>query len=170
MIKKFWVIRSRQKLYSGLSFGIAGVISAYTLLTMTVLEKTLSVRPYWWNDGVTQAGKYALLVIPVLEFLAAFLLYRLSLRDTLPRPFKRWAAQNPEQQARQMSFYGENAAITGVLLTAFLTFWQLGLLNSAKGIPGFYPLVVWLLLIAIPLHGGWAAFRIRAMGKPQLPS
>jgi hypothetical protein len=115
VIKQIWTIRSRYKLFIGLSFAIAGVILGYSALNLTVLPETIL-----WNDG--EVSKYALLVIPVFSLLLCVGFYLLS--------------------RRLCGLWSEMFTACCFLQAMFLAFLQLRYLNIAKGIPRFSDLIL----------------------------
>lgn len=115
MIKQIWTIRSRYKLFIGLSFAIAGVILGYSALNLAVLPETIP-----WSDS--KASKYALLAIPTLSLLLCVGFYLLS--------------------RRLSGLWNEMFTACCFLQAMFLAFLQLRYLNIAKGIPHFSDLIL----------------------------
>lgn len=145
MIKNIWVVRSREKLFWGLTFAISGVMLGYTLLNLTVLTDTIPWRQFLFSP-VTELSKYALLTLPILSFLPTILLWRFV------RQMPAKAADptiSAEKSEKQKGFLRSTCVYGAFLLSLFFFFWQMDRLNTAKNLPGFPPFVPLALLAGL---------------------
>lgn len=156
MIKQIWTIRSKKKLFTGLSFGIAGFMLFYSALTLLVMENRISWENNPFGSVDAQVSKYFLLLLPLLSILCCTLLYLLSKRTTLPFRSKKKPATAQQIEAFQNGCIGEN-----FLFSLFLAFIQLDKLDTAKGTVGFSSLVPILLVLAMIVFLIWSAVKIR---------
>lgn len=141
MIKKYWVVRSREKLFWGLTFAISGVLLVYTLLNLTVLSDTIPWRQFLFTP-VTELSKYALLTLPILSFLPTILLWQTSGKTADP-------AIPTEMSEKQEHFVRSTRVYGAFLLSLFFFFWQIDRLNTAKSLPGFPPFVPLAFLVGL---------------------
>lgn len=147
MIRKFWIVRSRSKLFWGLTFAISLFMLGYTLLNLLVLEDRVPWYPFF-APAEGERSKYLLLLLPLISLLFGLLLYLDFRRNALPRLFYRAGSSDALRQKR-LAVYQTMELYAAFLLALFLSFWQLDRLNGAKQLPGFAPLVPILLLAAL---------------------
>ena len=161
MIKQFIDIRSRAKLFTGLSFTISGLMLGYTLLNLLVLEDIIPWKAAVLQQAPILASKYVLLLLPGCSLLICVLLYLDSRRSKLPPLFRLGEPDSPARLAiyRQGSI-GVN--FIAALLAAFCTLDQL---NTAKQLPGFGWFVPLLCLIALILFAGFQLRRLAAVSE-----
>ena len=163
IIKQLFIIRSKRKLFWGLSFAVSAFSLFYTLLCVLVLDEQVPWHPF--SGEIVLISKYLLFVLPALSLLLCILLFQLSHKDKLPWMARR-KAPTPEGRAyqqgiRQVTFVGGS-----FLLSLFLFFRQMDRLDTAKGISGFSPIVWGLLLLALIIFLGYMFLKLYRSGEP----
>lgn len=144
MIKKFWVVRSREKLFWGLNLAIALLSAGYTLLTVLVLDDRIPFR-HFMIDDLAMKSRFWLFSLPLITCLLLGLFYFLRRRELI-LPSLKSRSLSAEATAKRQSLYLERLAYGTFPLILFLFFWQISRLNTAKIQPGFSLLIPLLCL------------------------
>ncbi|WMJ22548.1 hypothetical protein RBG61_11185 [Paludicola sp. MB14-C6] len=142
MIKQIWSIRSNAKLFNGLNFVITLFSLLYTILILFVLPNQIMLFHSQLHS------KLILLILPLCSTILCCIFYHIvnklkkKLADT--KKIDRTATQ--PIRVLHDSVIGFN-----FLLMVTLFFIQIELLNRAKQIQGFSPLIIYIGLILIIL-------------------
>lgn len=138
MIKRLMTVRSREKLFLGLAFALSGFSLAYTLLTIMVLPKQILL-----NGPIT---RYVLLLLPCVGILIC--IAALLIRKTQPESL-------PVKTAVRQFCCG-----IAFCSSLFLLLWQINLLDQAKQIIGFSPIILFLTALATTAYCCYGIFHI----------
>lgn len=160
MIKPYFVVRSKRKLFLGLSFSISGFVLFYTIITMFVLPENIPWKKFASINNAIYASKYMLLMLPILSVLLCIALYINAKRQKLPRLFCTKAPENSNILENKLTVYSDMMTGNSLLCSMLLGFWQIDRLNIAKNTNRFSPIILILLIIALIGYTIYQALKI----------
>ena len=138
MIKQLMTVRSKEKLFLGLSFALSGFSFFYTLLIILILpEQIMLYMP---------VNRYMLLLLPCAGLFLCVVILFIRKRQLKERP----GGCAVRQFCCGLAF----------CLSLFLFLWQIDLLDRAKQISGFSPIILILMALATIAYCFYGIFHI----------
>lgn len=149
MIKQIWRVRSKPKLYNGLSLVITIIILVYTVLNILYMPSEIPFSVLNYQNVTLMFSKFVLIIVPVISTAIYFYLY---LSTTKLK--KRIISEKATNRLKSKKTIVLHDTIIGVnFLTALTLFFiQLNFLNNAKEIRGFSVLPIIACFIALVIY------------------
>ncbi len=157
MIKQIWTIRSVTKLFDGLTFAITLFMLGYTILNILVLPSEVSYKNISSGDIIAHYSKFILLILPVISTFICIVLHTIGtkVKNLIVNAKLTNRIIVGNLKIKYESLIGFNFILA---LTFFFT--QLNLLNSAKEIAGFSPIIIVACIIGLIVFGIYQITRL----------
>jgi len=152
MIKQIWRIRSKPKLYNGLSFVVTIILLVYTTLNILYMPSEIPFSVLHYQNVTLKLSKYVLIILPIIETAIYFYLYRSTTK--LKRQIIKEKSRDRLKSKKTIILHDTLIGVN--FLTALtLFFTQLNFLNNAKELKGFsvFPIVIcFIALVAYSIN------------------